>query len=286
VRFELIQAKKADHSVALLCRVLNVSRQGFYAWLRRKPCRRRRQDQRLAGQIRQAFRDSRGRYGAPRVHEELQAQGVQTSRKRIARLMRQDGLVARPRRRFIRTTDSRHGYGTAPNRLQRNFAPEGPNRTWASDITYIWTGQGWFYLAVVLDLFSRKVVGWAMEPYLDQRLALKALQMAITTRNPAAGLVHHSDRGVQYACTEYQRTLLEAEIVPSMSRKGDCWDNAPVESFFSSLKHELVHRQAFSTHAEARAALFEYIEGFYNRQRRHSTLGYLSPVEYESRSEN
>jgi putative transposase len=286
VRFELIQAKKADHNVALLCRVLNVSRQGFYAWLRRKPCRRKRQDQNLAGRIRQAFRDSRGRYGAPRVHEELQAQGVQTSRKRIARLMRQDGLVARPRRRFIRTTDSRHGYGTAPNRLQRNFTPERPNRTWAADITYIWTAQGWLYLAVVLDLFSRKVVGWAMEPYLDQRLALKALRMAITTRNPAAGLVHHSDRGVQYACTEYQRTLLEAEIAPSMSRKGDCWDNAPVESFFSSLKHELVHRQAFSTHAEARAALFEYIEGFYNRQRRHSTLGYLSPVEYESRSAN
>jgi putative transposase len=286
VRFAFIRGEKAKHEVALLCRVLSVSRQGFYAWLRRKPCRRKRRDQKLAGRIRQAFQDSRGRYGAPRVHEELQAQGVQTSRKRVARLMRQDGLVARPRRRFIRTTDSRHGYRTAPNRLKRNFAPEGPNRAWAADITYIWTGQGWLYLAVVLDLFSRKIVGWAMERYLDRRLALQAVQMAITTRNPAAGLVHHSDRGIQYACTEYRRVLLEAEMVPSMSRKGDCWDNAPVESFFSSLKYELVHRQSFSTHAEARAALFEYIEGFYNRRRRHSTLGYVSPVEYEGRSPN
>jgi putative transposase len=285
VRFQFIRAEKAKHDVALLCRTLEVSRQGFYAWLGRKPCQRKLTDEMLRRSIRREFADSGARYGAPRVQKALDAQGQSTSRKRVARLMRQDGLIARHRRRFIHTTDSRHGFAVAPNLVNRNFAPDGPNRVWATDITYIRTMRGWFYLAVVLDLFSRKVVGWSMQPYMDRRLVLAALDMAIESRRPAPGtLMHHSDRGVQYACHEYRRALADAEIAVSMSRKGNCWDNAPVESFFSTLKHELVYRTSFASHDAARAALFQYIEGFYNRRRLHSSLGYLSPVEYERRA--
>ena len=285
MRFEFIRAEKANHDVALLCRTLDVSRQGFYSWLGRKPCQRKLTDEVLRRSIRREFADSGARYGSPRVHKALGAQGQSTSRKRVARLMRQDGLIARHRRRFIHTTDSRHGFAVAPNLVNRDFAPDGPNRVWATDITYIRTMRGWFYLAVVLDLFSRKVVGWSMQPYMDRRLVLAALDMAIEARRPAPGtLVHHSDRGVQYACDEYRRALADAEISPSMSRKGNCWDNAPVESFFSTLKHELVYRTSFASHDAARAALFQYIEGFYNRRRLHSSLGYLSPVEYERRA--
>jgi len=282
VRFLFIKAERANHPLASLCRVLNVSRQGFYAWLRRKPCRRLCRDRALSQQIRRSFYESERRYGAPRIHRDLQAEGAATSQKRVARLMREQGLVARPRRRrFIRTTDSRHGHPIAPNRLARNFLPEGPNERWATDITYIPTRQGWIFLAVVLDLFSRKAVGWSMQPYLDRRLVVAALEMAIKTRRPAPGLIHHSDRGTQYACAEYRQVLADAEMIASMSRKGDCWDNAVVESFFSTLKQELVDHRDFATHQEAKAAVFEYVEGFYNRRRRHSTLGYLSPIEYE-----
>jgi putative transposase len=285
VRFALIEAEKANHDVTLLCRMLKVSRQGFYAWLRREPCRRQRTDETLGRSIRRAFDESNGRYGSPRVHLELRAQGLLTSRKRVARLMWQHGLIARPRRpRFVRTTDSRHGFRIAPNRLARDFRPDGPNRAWASDITYIPSKQGWLYLAVVIDLFSRKVVGWSMRADMDRRLTLAALEMATATRKPAPGLVHHSDRGVQYASDDYQRKLRDAEMVSSMSRRADCWDNAVVESFFSTLKQELVYRHNFTTRQEAKMAIFEYLEGFYNRVRRHSTLGYLSPMEYESRS--
>jgi putative transposase len=282
VRFGFIQAEKANHPVSMLCRVLNVSRQGFYAWLGRKPCERQVRDSVLAHDVRRVFEASKGRYGAPRVYRDLRLQGQSTSRKRIARLMRQHGLVARPkRRRFVCTTDSRHGFRVAPNLLGRSFETGAPNQVWATDITYIATDQGWLYLAVVLDLFSRKVVGWSMEPYLDRRLALAALQMAIQTRKPAPGLIHHSDRGVQYACDEYQRQLADAEIASSMSGKANCWDNAVVESFFSTLKQELVYRTAFRSHADARSAIFEYVEGFYNRRRLHSSLSYQSPEQYE-----
>jgi transposase InsO family protein len=198
--------------------------------------------------------------------------------------MRQDGLVGRRRRRFVCTTDSRHGFRIAPNVVARNFEPAEPNQVWATDITYIPTQKGWLYLAVVLDLFSRKVIGWSMHAYQDRRLTLAALDMAIAARRPAPGtLVHHSDRGVQYACDDYRTALADAEITPSMSRKGDCWDNAVVESFFSTLKHELVYRTTFANHDAARSALFQYIESFYNRRRLHSSLGYLSPEEYERR---
>lgn len=283
MRFAFIRAEKAKHDVALLCEMLQVSRQGYYAWLGRKPCRRQLTDEALRRQIHRAFAESGARYGAPRIQRALSIEGHPTSRKRVARLMRQEGLVGRhQRRRFIHTTDSRHGFAIAPNVVNRNFAPEGPNRVWATDITYIPTQKGWFYLAVVLDLFSRKVVGWSMQRYMDRRLVLDALNMAIDARRPAPGtLVHHSDRGVQYACHEYRRALADAEIVPSMSRKANCWDNAVVESFFSTLKHELVYRTTFADHEAARAALFHYIETFYNRRRLHSSLGYLSPIEYE-----
>jgi putative transposase len=285
VRFAFIRAEKASHNVALLCEVLQVSRQGYYAWLGRKPCRRVRRDESLRRRVHRTFAESGGRYGAPRIQQALSADGEATSRKRVARLMRDEGLVARRRRRFVCTTDSRHGFAIAPNIVDRNFAPEGPNRVWATDITYVPTKKGWLYLAVVLDLYSRKVVGWSMQPYLDRRLVLAALQMAIDARRPAPGtLVHHSDRGVQYACDDYRQALADAEIVPSMSRKANCWDNAVVESFFSTLKQELVYRTTFPDLDGARAALFEYIEGFYNRRRLHSSLGYLSPVDYERRA--
>jgi transposase InsO family protein len=284
VRFTFIRAERAKHDVAILCEVLQVSRQGYYAWLGRKPCRRRCRDEELRRSIHQTFADSDATYGAPRVHRALAADGEVTSRKRVARLMRQEGLVVQRRRRFVCTTDSRHGFRIAPNLVARNFNPDEPNQIWATDITYIPTQKGWLYLAVVLDLFSRKVVGWSMQPYQDRRLTLAALDMAIAARSPAPGtLMHHSDRGVQYACDDYRRALADAEIAASMSRTGDCWDNAVVESFFSTLKRELVYRTTFANHDAARSALFQYIEGFYNRRRLHSSLGYLSPEEYERR---
>jgi putative transposase len=284
VRFAFIKAEKARHKVHLLCEVLEVSRQGFYAWLRRPASKRQQTDMRLTKQIQRLFAESDHTYGAPRIYEALVTEGEATSRKRVQRLMRSAGLVGRPpRRRFVRTTDSQHGFSVAPNLLDRDFQPDAPDRVWATDITYIPTGKGWLYLAVVLDLFSRMVVGWSMGPYLDRRLVLDALAMGLAARRPGPGLLHHSDRGVQYACDEYQRLLRGEDMVVSMSRKGNCWDNAVVESFFSTLKLELVYRRKFADHDSARTAIFSYIEGFYNRRRMHSTLGYLSPVEYERR---
>ena len=283
MRFTFIQAEKANHDVSLLCEVLQVSRQGYYAWLKRKPCSRKRQDMGLLAQIRCIYSESDATYGSPRIHKVLAAAGQTVGRNRIAKLMKRAGIVVWRKRRFVTTTDSKHGFAIAKNVLNRNFAAEGPNRVWATDITYIPTRQGWLYLAVVLDLYSRRVVGWSMQPYMDRRLVLAALQMAIIARKPAPGLIHHSDRGVQYACDEYRQLLADAEMVPSMSRTGDCWDNAVVESFFGTLKRELVDRCRFVDHDAARTALFRYIEGFYNRRRLHSTLGYLSPEAYERR---
>jgi putative transposase len=282
VRFRFIEAEKAQHPVALLCHCLQVSRQGFYAWSRRRPSLRRTEDQKLVKHIRRIHEAARRSYGAPRVVVRLRQDGVRISRKRVARLMRLDGLAAKRRRRFVRTTDSKHGLRVAPNVLARAFRPAAPDRAWAADITYVPTRAGWLFLAVVLDLFSRKVVGWAIEPFLDRRLALKALRMALESRQPAPGLIHHSDRGVQYACDAYRAALREAGAVASMSKAGNCWDNAVAESFFATLKTELVHRHDFGSRSDARAALFEYIEVFYNRQRLHSTLGYRTPVQYES----
>jgi putative transposase len=282
VKFEFIQAQKAYFPVEFLCEQLGVSRSGFYAWSRRPASARQEEDQQLAAEVAQAHRDSRGVYGSPRVHAQLQAQGRRVSRKRVARLMGQQKLAARRRPRRVCTTDSRHGLPVAPNVLNRDFSPQSPNRTWATDITYVWTAEGWLYLAVVMDLFSRKVVGWAMGEHIDRHLVLCGLEMALQGRQPPKGLIHHSDRGSQYASADYQQALASRGIECSMSRKGNCWDNAVVESFFSSLKQELVYRTDFATRQQARSALFEYIEVFYNRQRRHSTLGYLSPVDFEN----
>jgi transposase InsO family protein len=281
VRFEFIQAEKAHFPVEVLCQHLGVSRSGFYAWSQRPESARQQADRALAAEVAQVHRDSRGTYGSPRVHAELRARGRRVSRKRVARLMGQQHLAARRRRRWVRTTDSSHGLPVAANVLERDFSPDKPNSTWATDITYVWTAEGWLYLAAVLDLFSRRVVGWAMSQSIDTLLVLSALEMALQQRQPAAGLVHHSARGSQYASADYQKALKASGLQCSMSRKGNCWDNAVAESFFSTLKTELVYQNDFATRQQARSVLFEYIEVFYNRQRRHSTLGYLSPVEYE-----
>jgi transposase InsO family protein len=281
VRFHFIQAEKAHYPISLMCRLLDVSRSGFYAWLRRGCSPRQQQDQELGEQIDQIHHKSHRTYGSPRVHAELRAQGVRCGKKRVARLMRQRGLSARRRRSKIRTTDSRHGHPVAPERLGRDFAVEQPNRVWVSDITYIPTGQGWLYLAVIVDLYSRMVVGWAMSRCIDKELVLSALEMAVARRKPEAGLIHHSDRGSQYASDAYQQMLQAYGMVASMSHKGDCWDNAVAESFFASLKVERVNEQDYGGPREARMDVFEYIEVFYNRVRRHSYLGYRSPLAFE-----
>jgi transposase InsO family protein len=267
----------ADFPVQVMCELLGVSRGGYYAWAGRAESARAADDRALATEIRAAHEASRGRYGSPRVHAELRARGRRIGRKRVARLMRGMGLAARRRRRFRRTTDSRHAFPIAPNLLERNFTAEAPDRVWLADLTYIWTAQGWLYLAAVLDLYTRRVVGWAMADHLRHELTLAALDMAIVRQRPAPGLVHHADRGVQYAAHGYRTRLRRHGMVCSMSRKGDCWDNAPMESFFATLKGELVEAAEYDTRDEARADLFQYIEGFYNRRRLHSGLGYLTP---------
>ncbi len=272
-----------DHKVARLCRALSVSKSGYYAWLKRAPSARARSDGELLARIREAHARSRRTYGSPRVHAELRAHGTRCSRKRVARLMRAAGLSARGPRRAVRTTDSRHALPVAANLLGRDFTAPAPDRRWAADITYVPTAEGWLYLAVILDLFSRRVVGHAAAATLATTLVSEALLLACGRRRPGSGLLHHSDRGSQYASGEYQSRLAEVGALCSMSRRGDCYDNAAVESFFGTLKTELVHGRRYATRAEARSDIFEYIELFYNRERRHSALGYLSPAEYEAR---
>jgi putative transposase len=275
-------AEKAHFPVAFMCRELEVTRGGFYAWSRRGPSKRAAADRKLLPHVRTAFERGRGSYGSPSVLRELRAAGHRVGRRRVARIMREDGLRARTPRRYVQTTQSRHDFRVAPNTLARQFSPDAPDKVWAADITYVATRKGWLYLAVVIDLFSRRVVGWATSNCIDQELAIDALERAFTERTPGPGLLHHSDRGVQYAADIYQQLLCTFEARGSMSRKGNCWDNAVVESFFASLKRELVYGADFDDHDSANAALFEYIEVFYNRQRRHTSLDYLSPVQYES----
>jgi putative transposase len=275
--YAFIRDHVAAFPVRAMCEVLGVSRSGYYAWAGRPESARAAADRDLAAQIRVAHEASRGRYGSPRVHAELRAHGRRVGRKRVARLMRGMGLSAHRRRRFRRTTDSTHALPVAPDLLGRDFTAGAPGRAWLADLTYIRTAEGWLYLAVVLDLFSRRAVGWAMADHLGHELALAALDMAIARERPAPGLVHHSDRGVQFAAHEYRRRLRQHGMLCSMSRKGDCWDNAPMESFFATLKGELVEERDYLTRDEARADVFQYIEGFYNRRRLHSGLGYLTP---------
>jgi putative transposase len=281
VRFAFIDEEKAKWPIEVLCEVLGVSRSGFYAWRERPPSPRTLDDERLVTDIKAAHKIGRGAYGSPRVVRELRKQGRRVGKKRVERLMRREGIVAKKRKKFCITTDSRHADPIAPNILHRDFAFALPNAAWVTDVTYVSTHEGWLYLAVILDLCSRRVVGWAASGNNDRQLALDALARATSTRKPTAGLIHHSDRGSVYASGDYRDALDDMGATPSMSRKGDCWDNAVAESFFATIKGEMVDHEDFQTRAEATAAIADYIDAFYNVTRMHSTIGYVSPIEFE-----
>jgi putative transposase len=284
--FEFIAAKKAQYPIEVLCDVLEVSRAGFYAHHTRPKSKHATRDELLGEKIVAIHAEGRRAYGSPRVHEQLAKQGEHVSRKRVIRLMQERDLRGKRRRHFHTTTDSDHVMPVASNILARDFTASAPNQKWVGDITYVPTREGWLYLATLLDLFSRRVVGWSMSDRMPTALPLAALDMALRMRRPPRGLVHHTDRGSQYASAEYQAVLATHGLVASMSRKGNCWDNAVAESFFATLKVELVREVDFATRAEARAAVFEYIEVFYNRQRLHSSIGYATPSEFEFDFEN
>jgi transposase InsO family protein len=282
MRFRFIEGHRKVFLVRVMCSVLRVSASGYYAWRGRPESARALADKALVEDIRRVHAGSRRRYGSPRVHASLQAEGKRVGCNRVARLMRDHGIQAHRRRPFRRTTDSNHAFPPAPNLLDRQFASAvAPNQVWLADLTYIATGEGWLYLAAVLDLFSRKIVGWAMSETMPQELTLAALNMAITNRTPGPELLHHSDRGSQYCAHAYRRVLDEHGMRCSMSRKGNCWDNAPMESFFGSLKTELDGDGPFDTRQAARTALFRAIEGWHNRERLHSSLGYITPINKE-----
>jgi putative transposase len=283
VKFAFVKEHRILWPVSAICRVLKVSRSGFFAWLKRKPPARQQRRTELIGKIKALYEQNRGLYGSPRVYRALLIDGQVVSRNTVAKLMRQEKMRARTRRRFVpRTTDSRHRRPVAPNVLDRDFSASTPDRKWVADITYVPTEEGWLYVAAVLDCFSRRIVGWSMADHLQTDLAGDALRMALQQRRPAEGLLHHSDRGVQYASEDYQRLLTGHGMEVSMSGKGDCWDNAVMESFWATLKTELVHQERYQTRVQAEASIFEYIEVFYNRKRLHSSLGYVSPESFEA----
>jgi transposase InsO family protein len=282
MKFRLIEDQRDTFKVRAMCDVLGVSPAGYYAWRSRPESHRKAVNRALVAEIRRVHAAHRGRYGAPRVHATLRAEGHTASRSRVERLMRHHGIRPRMRRQFrVRTTDSHHDLPIAPNLLEQTFVATRPNQVWLADITYVPTAEGWLYLAVVLDLFSRKIVGWAMRGHMRAQLTIAALTMAIQRQKPPPGLIHHSDRGRQYAAADYRKALNEAGLVQSMSRKGNCWDNAPMESYFGTMKTELVHQVRYPTRDAARHDLFAYIEGYYNRQRLHSALGYITPEQAE-----
>lgn len=281
MRYRFISDHAVRYPVTLLCHTLQVTRSGYYHWRRQPLSERAKEDQRLVKKIEQSYMTSKKSYGSPRIYKDLRELGETCGKHRIARLMRTNGIVAKQRRKFRTTTDSRHDLPVAGNVLDRQFKPTAPNQAWVSDITYVPTREGWLYLAVVMDLFSRRIVGWSMSTRIDQTLVLDALTDALQQRRPAPGLIHHSDRGSQYASRDYQALLARQGLIPSMSRKGNCWDNSPMESFFHTLKVECLHDYYFSTRAAARQAIFTFVETWYNRHRLHSTLGYRSPEQYE-----
>ena len=281
MRYAFIEAKKALYPVRVLCRILQVVPSGFYAWCQRPPSKHQQRDVELAVNIAAIHHEHKQRYGSPQIHGQLKKQGERVSKKRVARIMREHGLSAKPVKRFRRTTDSAHGWPVAKNLLGRNFTTETPDKVWVADITYVRTWEGWLYVAAVLDLFSRRVVGWAIADHMQTELALDALRMAVRQRRPKPGLIHHSDRGSQYASKAYRDELTGNGMVCSMSRKGDCWDNAVAESFFATLKGELIERDVWPTKKRTILSISEYIACYYNAKRGHSTLGYLSPLEYE-----
>ena len=283
--FALIEARKAERSmelpVEMACAVLNVSVSGYYAWKRREASPRQRRDMVLLAHIRAQFVTSHESYGSPRMHVELKEDGLVVGKHRVARLMRDNGLKARQKTRFKKTTDSDHAGPVAPNLLDQDFQAERPDQKWAVDISYIWTAEGWLYLAIVLDLFSRRIIGWAISDRMKKDLAMKALQRAIDLRQPSAGVIHHSDRGSQYCSGDYRKLLSGNGFVVSMSGRGNCYDNAMVETVFKTIKSELIWRTSFTSRYQATKAVGYYIDGFYNPTRRHSSLGYQSPIAFE-----
>lgn len=282
MRFRLIDAKKAALPIGRICALLDVSVSGYYAWRRRGPSQRRLDDMIFLAHIRARFAASNGTYGSPRMHVDLCEDGLTIGRHRTARLMRDNALKANQKRRFKKTTDSNHGGSIAANLLDQDFTCDGPDRKWGVDISYVWTAEGWLYLAIVLDLFSRRIVGWAVSDRLKKDLALTALRRAISVRGPEPGLIHHSDRGSQYCSDDYQRLLKAHGMIASMSGKGNCYDNAMVETVFKTIKSEMVWRTSFQTRRQAEMAIGRYIDGFYNPTRRHSALGYKSPITFEA----
>ena len=281
MRYDFVERHRGRWPIRLMCRVLRVSPGGYYGWRGRPQSSRAAGREALVVSIKAIHGEVKARYGSPRIHAELVARGEPCCVNTVARLMRQEGIAAKTRRKFRVTTDSNHDRPVAENVLDRQFEPEAANRAWTADITYVATGEGWLYLAAVEDLYSRRIVGWSMGSRIDSRLVVDALEMALARRLPDEGLVAHSDRGSQYASAHYRGLLAGHGITCSMSRRANCRDNAPMESFFASLKKELTRGESFATREEARASIFEYIEVFFNRVRRHSSLGYMSPAEYE-----
>ena len=270
-----------NYPITMMCLALQVSRSRYYEWTKKRKSHRSQADEELLEKIREIYKKRKGKYGSPRIHEDLKEMGYCVGRKRVARIMRENGIVARTKRRFRVTTDSNHNFPISDNLLGRNFHTDAPDKVWVGDITYVWTDEGWLYLAVIIDLFSRAVVGWAMDRHIKTELTLRALHMALGQRQPGKGLIFHSDRGVQYASTDYRETLKNHGILSSMSRKGDCWDNAVSESFFGKLKTEEDNDMQFHTRDEARHEIFKFIEIWYNRERRHSYVGNISPMNFE-----
>lgn len=282
MKYRFIEKHRKQYSVSRLCLMLGIRRSSYYAWTKRKPSQRERDNQALIEHIRQIHKKYRKAYGSPRIYVQLKKQEISCSKKRVAKLMRQDGLRGQRKYRKVITTDSKHSFPVAANVLNREFQAEKPNQKWVSDITYIPTAEGWLYLAGILDLYSRKIVGWATSELIDATLVEKALRMALYQRQPSRGLLHHSDRGSQYASHQIRDMLAANQILVSMSGKGNCYDNAVMESFWGTLKNEWVNGQKYQTRSQARTDIFSYIEGFYNTVRLHSSLGYLSPADFEA----
>lgn len=284
MKYEFIERERSVFVLERMCRVLEVSRSGYYRWKKQVISKRQQDNEYMLMQISESHRQSHGTYGSPRIYRDIRAEGIVCGKNRVARLMRIHGIKAKAKKKYKATTNSRHNLPIAPNLICRNFVSDMPNKVWVSDITYIWTQEGWVYLAVILDIFSRMIVGWNISARLTDELVIESLQQAQRKRNSGAGLIFHSDRGVQYASKSFRSVLMAYGFKQSMSRKGDCWDNAVAESFFHTLKTELVYGKVFMTREEARREIFEYIEMFYNQVRRHSVLGYCAPGVYEQKA--
>jgi len=281
MRYAFIEGHRPMWRLPNMCHALEVSKSGYFAWRDGREAPRRSRDRALSVHIQAIHQQSRKTYGSPRIHHELKEQGMAVGKKRVERLMKSAGIAVLPLRRFVTTTDSDHDQPIAPNLLEQDFSASAPNQRWVTDITYIPTDEGWLYVAAIMDLFSRRIVGWAMETTMHRSLVLKALDMAVTDRRPSAGLIYHSDRGSQYASEDHRTALTTHGMIASMSRRGCCYDNAAAESFWHTLKNELIYRTSFQTRDQARTEIFDYIEVFYNRTRRHTSIGNLSPVDFE-----